>query len=118
MALDQLDLGLIFYVAGNDILQGDRLGEFAVTREGALERDCFVIVENKNERVFIRRGLNQDSGSPLHDCFILRKDGSIESPIDWDYETVTRVVARPIDENTLTLLHAVGDRCEYAAAQG
>lgn len=45
MALDQLDLGLIFYVAGNDILQGDRLGEFAVTREGALERDCFVIEE-------------------------------------------------------------------------
>jgi acetoin utilization deacetylase AcuC-like enzyme len=44
-ALDQFDLGLIFYVAGNDILEGDRLGEFAVTREGVLERDRFVIEE-------------------------------------------------------------------------
>ena len=44
-ALDERDLGLIFYVSGNDILEGDRLGEFAVTREGVLERDRFVIEE-------------------------------------------------------------------------
>lgn len=67
------------------------------------ERDCFVMVENKNKRRFIRRGLNQNNGSPQHDCFILRKDGSVASPIDWEYEVITKVIARPIDENTLTL---------------
>ncbi|MDF7808333.1 hypothetical protein P4E94_12840 [Pontiellaceae bacterium B12219] len=67
------------------------------------EQDCFVMVENKSKRVYIRRGLNQNSGSPQHDCFILRKDGSVATPVDWDYSVITKVVARPIDEHTLTL---------------
>jgi acetoin utilization deacetylase AcuC-like enzyme len=35
--------GLIFYLAGNDVLEGDRLGEFTLSRKGVLERDRFVI---------------------------------------------------------------------------
>lgn len=66
-------------------------------------RDCFVLVENENRRVYIRRGLNQNNGAPQHDCFILRKDGSIEADIDWEYEEVTRVEAHPIEEDTLTV---------------
>jgi acetoin utilization deacetylase AcuC-like enzyme len=42
-ALDEIEPGLIFYVAGNDVLQGDRLGEFMLTRQGVLTRDRFVI---------------------------------------------------------------------------
>ncbi|MBW1876564.1 MAG: hypothetical protein JRI98_14665 [Deltaproteobacteria bacterium] len=42
-SLEAIDPGLIFYIAGNDVLRGDRLGEFMLTREGVLERDCFVI---------------------------------------------------------------------------
>jgi acetoin utilization deacetylase AcuC-like enzyme len=42
-ALEEIQPGLIFYVSGNDVLKGDRLGEFMLTREGVLERDCFVI---------------------------------------------------------------------------
>ncbi|VGO19275.1 hypothetical protein [Pontiella sulfatireligans] len=86
-----------------ETLEIDRLTRDQKRVNARPERDCFVTVENKNKRIFIRRGLNQNSGSPLHDCFILRKDGSIESPIDWDYEEVTWIIARPIDENTLTL---------------
>ncbi len=58
-------------------------------------------VENNQRRVFIRRGLNQNSGSILKEVFILRRDGTIKGGIDWDYETVTKVVAMPIDEKTL-----------------
>ena len=65
------------------------------------ERDCFVLVEKDTRRVYIRRGLNQNNGAPQHDCFILRKDGSIEADIDWEYDVVTRVEAHPIDEATL-----------------
>ncbi len=42
-SLDAIKPGLIFYVAGNDVLEGDRLGDFRLTREGVLERDRFVI---------------------------------------------------------------------------
>jgi hypothetical protein len=66
-------------------------------------RDCWVRVENNRKRVYIRRGLNQNKGTPQRDCFILRRDGSIEGAIDWDYDTLTRVDAHPIDERLLVL---------------
>jgi len=66
-------------------------------------RDCWVRVENNRKRLYIRRGLNQNNGAPQRDCFILRRDGTIEGAIDWDYDTVTRVEARPIDERALVV---------------
>ena len=66
-------------------------------------RDCWVRVENNNKRRYIREGLNQNNGSPQRDCFILRRDGTIEGDIDWDYEVVTQVEARAIDERPLVL---------------
>jgi hypothetical protein len=68
-----------------------------------LERDCHVLVENDQRRIYIRRGLNQNDGVPLRDCFVLRRDGTIDSPIDWDYDTITRIEVRPIDPDRLTL---------------
>jgi hypothetical protein len=66
-------------------------------------RDCWVLVESNRKRVYIRRGLNQNNGTPQRDCFILRRDGTIEGAIDWDYETITRIEARPCDEPPLRL---------------
>lgn len=66
-------------------------------------RDCWVRVENSNRKRYIREGLNQNNGSAQRDCFILRRDGSIEGDIDWDYDVVTKVEARPIDERPLVL---------------
>ncbi|MDP7132887.1 MAG: hypothetical protein QF437_20495 [Planctomycetota bacterium] len=40
---------------------------------------------------------------PQHDCFILRRDGSVEGDIDWNYDTITRIDAHPIDEKRLAL---------------
>lgn len=71
--------------------------------------DCWVQVENNRRRVYIRRGLNQNKGTPQRDCFILRRDGSIEGAIDWDYETITRVEAYPIDERPLLIKGGVFD---------
>lgn len=65
--------------------------------------DCWVRVENSGKRLYIRRGLNQNNGAPQRDCFILRRDGTIEGDIDWDYATITKVEARPIDERPLLL---------------
>ncbi len=67
------------------------------------QHDCHVLVENEHKRLYIRRGLNQNKGVPQHDCFILRRDGSIEGAIDWNYPTITRIEARPIDPEPLVL---------------
>ena len=65
--------------------------------------DCHVRVENDARRLFIRRGLNQNEGVAQSDCFILRRDGAVEGPVDWDYERISRIEARPIDPERLTL---------------
>lgn len=67
------------------------------------EKDCLVLVENKNRRIFIRRGLNQNNGTEQKEVFILRQDGAIEGAIDWDYNEVTRVLALPIDPEPLVV---------------
>ncbi len=66
-------------------------------------QDCHLLVENEQRRLYIRRGLNQNNGVAQNDCFILRRDGSIEGAIDWAYDSFTRIEARPIDETSLLL---------------
>lgn len=65
--------------------------------------DCLVYVENKNHRIFIRRGGNRNNGTVQQEAFILRRDGSIEGGIDWDYDVITRVTAEPIDQERLVV---------------
>jgi len=67
------------------------------------EQACYVKVTNSNEKKFIRLGLNQDKGSDQTDCFILEKDGSITTPIDWNYEQITEAIACPIEDKTLSI---------------
>lgn len=71
--------------------------------EIAPPRDCWVRVENSRKRVYIRRGLNQNSGTAQRDCFVLRRDGSIEGDIDGDYAAITGIEALPIDDQPLVL---------------
>lgn len=66
-------------------------------------QECHVLVESDARRVYIRRGLNQNQGVPQHDVFILHRDGSIEGDIDWTYDSITRMEARPMDEQPLVI---------------
>ena len=84
-------------------IQIDRLDRDQKQVEARPERDCHVLVENDDRRVFIRRGLNQNKGVPQSDCFVLRRDGTIDSPIDWEYDHITHIEARPIDDTHLVL---------------
>jgi hypothetical protein len=68
-----------------------------------LTNDCLVYVENARRKIFIRRGLNQNNGTAQKEVFILRRDGTVEGAIDWDYDVVTRAEARPIDPKPLIL---------------
>ncbi len=84
-------------------LQIDRLTRDQKQIDARPAHDCWVLVEKDNKRLYLRRGLNVNDGVPQHDCFILRRDGSIDSPIDWEYDVVTRVEAKPIDDTPLVL---------------
>jgi hypothetical protein len=84
-------------------LQIDRLTRDQAWMDARPQRDCHILVESDNRMRYIRRGLNQNTGTPQHDCFVLHRDGSVEGAIDWDYDTVTRVEARPIDETPLVV---------------
>ena len=65
--------------------------------------DCIVHVTNSKVKRFIRWGSNANSGRAQNEVFILRKDGTVEGAIIWDYDAVTKVIAKPIDSETLTL---------------
>ncbi len=67
------------------------------------KHDCHVVVMNDKKKRYIRRGLNRNSGVSQRDCFILRRDGSVEGAIDWDYDNISRVEARPFDAKPLVL---------------
>lgn len=84
-------------------LKIDRLAAGQPRLEVRPGSDLLVLVENEHRRRFIRRGLNQNSGIAQSEVFILRRDGSIEGDIEWDYDAVTRVEARPIDADPLVL---------------
>jgi hypothetical protein len=86
-----------------ETLQIDRLSRDQQQVAVRPKHDCHVLVESDQRRLYIRRGLNQNQGVPQHDCFILRQDGSVEGAIDWDYDTITRIEARPIDKRPLAL---------------
>jgi hypothetical protein len=66
---------------------------------------CLVTVTDANVNRYIRFGLNQNSGSPQADIFMVDKDGRVDmkSPIIWDFDRITDITALPIDETTLTI---------------
>jgi len=90
-------------VAVLDDFQCDRIKRGQKSFGARLHKDCFVWVENENIKRYIRRGSNQNTGVPQQDCFILRRDGSVEGEIDWNYETVTRSEVYPIEGKRLVL---------------
>jgi hypothetical protein len=69
----------------------------------SLDQDCMVYVENENIMRYKRRGLNVTSGNAQNDCFILRRDGSVEGDIDWDYPAITHSETCPLDAKPINL---------------
>jgi len=63
----------------------------------------YILVSNSKEKKFIRYGLNPSPGEDTTDCFLVDPDGSILSPIDWNYDHVTEAVTWPLESETLTI---------------
>lgn len=71
----------------------------------SLPARSLVFVENGKKKVYIRYGLNQNSGTPQKEVFIADRKGRVDSrsPITWDYDVITHMTAYPIDKKTLTI---------------
>ncbi len=67
--------------------------------------DCVVLAQDSGVKRFIRRGGNRNDGAPQTDVFLVRHEGTVdaETPILWDFERITRIVAFPMDEEPLTI---------------
>lgn len=66
---------------------------------------CVVRFTNSNVKQFIRKGLNQNSGSSQTDIVLIDAEGSVspDTPVQWDFGQVTDVLAYPVDESLLTI---------------
>ncbi|WP_197231763.1 hypothetical protein [Novipirellula artificiosorum] len=68
-------------------------------------QSCLVSVTNSKVKRFIRYGANRNNGVAQTDVFLVDKDGKVEkdTPIVWDFDTITKISARPMDTTTLTI---------------
>ena len=68
-------------------------------------RKSIVTVTNSHKKQYIRFGLNQNNGQSQTDIFIVDKNGLIakNTPILWDFDTITSVNVFPMDEKVLKI---------------
>ncbi len=66
---------------------------------------CLVRVTNSGVKHYIRYGANRNNGTSQTDIFIADKQGNVDmnAPIVWDFDTITRITAQPIDKTPLTI---------------
>ena len=69
----------------------------------SLPGPCLITVTNANVKQYIRFGLNQNNGSSQTDIFVVDKSGKVDmnAPIIWNFDQITDISARPIDEKPL-----------------
>jgi hypothetical protein len=71
----------------------------------SLQHSSIIVATDNNIRHFIREGLDRNSGSAQIDVFVVDKNGNVDmkSPIVWDFNNITSMIAHPIDTATLTI---------------
>ena len=67
------------------------------------EGNVYVRVYNQNRSVYIRKGLNQNNGTPASDCFAVDAKGNVTGSINWDYDTVTDAYAISTDDPPIVI---------------
>lgn len=81
----------------------ENLQQGQMTLDNPTGQELYVLVRNANHRDYIRWGLNQNNGTARTDNFIVHADGTLPSPVAFDFDEVTDVTAYPMDTETLTL---------------
>lgn len=70
-----------------------------------LDEKSLVVLTDSNVKRYIRKGLNQNSGSNQTDVILVDENGNIDAdtPLIWDFDAITNAVAYPVDAETLTV---------------
>ncbi len=70
-----------------------------------LKSKSLVVLTDSNVKRYIRKGANQNSGSNQTDVILVDENGNIspDTPLIWDFNTITSATAYPIDSETLTI---------------
>jgi len=70
-----------------------------------LPKRCLLELIDDNVRRFIRWGRNQNNGVAQQEMIVVDSEGRVDpaTPLVWDFDHVTAVNARPIDERPLTV---------------
>ena len=73
-----------------------------------LDFPAMLVLTNANTRHYKRYGANNNPGSPQKELIIVDKEGNIDetTPVLYDFDTVTSIVAYRIDLPTLTIKNA------------
>ena len=71
----------------------------------SLESKSLVVLTDSNVKRYIRKGANQNSGSNQTDVILVEKNGDIspDTPLIWDFDSITSATAFPVDNKTLTV---------------
>lgn len=70
-----------------------------------LECKSLVVLTDSNVKRYIRKGANQNSGSNQTDVILVDENGNIstDTPLIWDFDSITSAVAYPVDSKTLNI---------------
>jgi len=70
-----------------------------------LPQPALLIAVNAEKRQYIRRGANVNTGTPQRDVFVVNEEGRVdpETPILWDFASITSLTAYPIDTTPLKI---------------
>ncbi|MBQ8783130.1 MAG: hypothetical protein IJZ57_05095 [Clostridia bacterium] len=81
------------------------LKEDATNIGTSLESKSLVVLTDSNVKRYIRKGANQNSGSNQTDVILVFENGDIspDTPLIWDFNTITSATAYPIDSEFLTV---------------
>ncbi|RED48188.1 hypothetical protein [Seonamhaeicola aphaedonensis] len=69
-----------------------------------LSHPCMITVVNSKKKNYIRKGINYvDKGASQTDVFMVDENGYVDAntPIIWDFDEITSIIAQPIDQDTL-----------------
>ncbi len=69
------------------------------------DNDVLLYIANSNKHQYIRYGINNDTGAPQQEIIHVDKNGNVhnETPIMWDYDTVTYAVAYDASEKPISI---------------
>ena len=84
--------------------------------ENPTGRKLFVIVVNEKHMDYIRWGANQSNGHPRTDILLVMPDGSLSTPVSFDFDEITSVTAKALPDDVLTIrggkFTTIANQCE------